>query len=504
MKYLTYVCLFGLASSATALAQDTEEANPLETDDMELIAVDELPDAIGSDVGDVDEFADEQYEPDDSPKDTDMDELRRNFELYKEALANASYDEADVLAKRMVELSIRLYGLDSHESAKALTNLGLVQQKNQDFESAILNFVSAIEIIERIEDRLNSNLINPLRGLGSAQLGAGRPDLARQSFNRAVHVSHVNEGPHNLMQIDVLEDLAETYLAMGEQKDAIDVHERIYNVEARNTDLDSEEIIPALERQADFLHRMRMYDRERMTWRRVISILEDSRGKRDLSLIPPLTGLAKSYLYVSEMSIANYSDGAFSTGDAYLKRAVRIAEENPDTTWSIQKQTILGLADYYTLSARASKARRLYEDVWNLLSEDEDREAARRSALEQPHVLQRVYPPKYFNSVRSDDGSGPPENFEVGTIVVGYRVTDRGATRDLTIIDASPAGLEDFEYAVSREVRRLIHRPRMEDGILVDTPDQTYVHEFYYRPSDLVREPAEDATASETVVVGEN
>ena len=496
-----------LPAAGPAHGQQEDAEIPVESDEIEMITLDTgtttEPDTVAtenvavdpdlsefdlddedSDFDELEEFEDEQSQ-ELSARSTDVDELRRSFELYKSALATASYDEADTLAKRMVELSIRLYGLDSHESSKALTNLGLVQQKNQDFESAVLNFIAAIDIIERIEDRLNSNLINPLRGLGSAQLGAGRPDLALQSYNRAVHVTHVNEGPHNLMQIDVLEDLAETYLSMGERDDAVDAHEHIYNIEARNTDMNSEEIIPALERQADFLHRMRMYEKERMTWRRVISILEDSRGKKDLSLIPPLTGLAKSYLFFSDLDLAYYSEPAITTGDTYLKRAMRIAEDNPDASWNVKKQTMLGLADYYTLSQRPSKARKLYEASWQLLSEDQERYSARRAALEMPHILQKIFPPKYFNSNSTDGNKGPPENFETGTIVLGYRVTDRGATRDVGIVDANPPGLEDFEYTVAREVRRLVHRPRMEDGIMVDTPDQTYVHEFYYRPSDI-------------------
>ncbi len=42
-----------------------------------------------------------------------------------------------------------------------------------------------------------------------------------------------------------------------------------------------------------------------------------------------------------------------------------------------------------------------------------------------------------------------------------------------------------MEFTVAREVKRIMHRPRMQDGATVATPDQQYVHEFYYRPSDL-------------------
>jgi len=465
---------------------DDQGPEPALQDQAELVSVDDLPeeDQAATETDGIDE---EEYAlvPEPTEKESNLDELRRSFALYKTAIENASYDEADTLAKRMVELTIRLYGLDSHESSKALTNLGRVQQKNQDYESAVLNFTAAIDIIERIEDRLNSELINPLRGLGAAQLGAGRPDMARKTYDRAVHVSQVNEGPHNLMQIRVLEELAETHLTLGDQDRALDIHQFIYNLEARNIDRNTEDMIPALERQAEWTHRMRMHERERVTWRKIINILEDSRGKKDLSLIRPLTGLANSYLFVSDMALENYDGPAISSGDAYLKRAARIAAENPEGTWDLQARTLLALGDYYTLTDRASKAMRVYRETWTLLSGDEEREQHRTATLGSSKLLQNIHPPKYYNVKSSDTGGVKPENFESGKIIVAYDVSSRGDPIDMRIIEADPPGFEELEYAVAREMRRLIHRPRMTDGDFVEATGQTYTHEYFYRLSDL-------------------
>jgi hypothetical protein len=77
------------------------------------------------------------------------------------------------------------------------------------------------------------------------------------------------------------------------------------------------------------------------------------------------------------------------------------------------------------------------------------------------------------------------EEFLTGTVVAGYRVTGRGTTRGIKIIYANPQGLEDMEYAFSREMNRLVHRPRLVDGEVVETTDQSYTHTFLYRASDL-------------------
>ena len=150
------------------------------------------------------------------------------FERFKELVQGGAYDEADTVAKRIIELAIKTKGARSTDMAKALTNLAIVQHRTQQYDAAVQNYQSAIEIIEDAEDRLNEQLVNPLKGLAAAQLESGRPDLASTTYRRAVHVTHVNEGPHNLDQIDLLENLAEVHLRMGDLEAAKQVQDTIY------------------------------------------------------------------------------------------------------------------------------------------------------------------------------------------------------------------------------------------------------------------------------------
>ncbi len=461
----------------------------------------------GSDVSDnsndessaINEFGttglDGDFELRESDEKRERAELLQSFELYKSSVENGLYEEADTLAKRIIELSIKLYGINSHDSAKALTNLGTVQYHNKDFESAQLNYKAAIDIIERIEDRLHAALINPLKGLGAAQLGAGRPDLAKDTFDRAVHVSHVNEGPHNLMQVEVLDALTETYLTVGEVDEALDVQEKVVNLQLRNVDPESEAALPALEREASWMHRMQHYNAERNAYRKIIRILEESRGSDTVALIPPLTGLGKSYLFVEpyDPEMQNYTPA--SGGEVYLKRALRIAEESPQSNWEILRGSMLALGDFYTLSGRGARATRAYTETWEFLSADEERIASRISSLESAVVLQNVSPTIYYNSARQDDAAIPPENFEQGTIEVGYAINTSGQATNIRLIEARPAGLVEMENEVLREVRSLIHRPRLENGKIVPVDGMIYTHEFFYRPTDLAAPPAESELA---------
>jgi len=423
----------------------------------------------------------------DVEQESDAERLSRLFTLYLDAISEKQYAEADALGKQIVELTISAYGLDSEESAKALTNLAIAQHGIEDFESAILNYEAAIGIIERVDNRLSYDLINPLRGLGAAQLASGRPDLARDAFNRAVHVSHVNEGPHNLEQIETLESLAETYMSVGEYEEAVDVQKRIYYLQARNIDTDSMDIIPALRTRAGWQHRLQLYEQERFTWRRIISIIEDSQGKESLALIEPLTELGNSYLFVGFSDSPYAQTASVSSGEIYLKRAVRVAEANPEADWKVMTDTMLELGDYYMLSARPNRAEDIYEEVWQLLSKDADpaRLRERSQELETAVVLQDIAPPKMYGGEPSVPVAGAPPGYETGTVVYEYVVSTRGRPTDIRLKQADPVGLDDMYQSIARDVRGLMYRPRLEDGVITATENVTYEHEFYYRESDL-------------------
>jgi tetratricopeptide (TPR) repeat protein len=497
----------------SAFAQDSG-AEVQEEEKIEPIVLDRRADT--ADIPDADEgFDDLVYDEDaqtyklierdsedqpDEPlteKESQVQELQRLFDLYREALDNRDYLEADTLAKRVVELSIKLNGLDSQDSAKAITNLGIAQHNNGDYEAALRNFLASIAIVERIDDNLSEALVNPLQGLAATQAAIGRPDLARLSYQRAVHITHVNDGPHNRGQVDILESIAELHISQGDYDEAVDIQEHIFAIQSRKVQPDTIDLIPALEKRAQWQHRLQRYHNERITWRQIVDILEDHYGKQSLELIPPLTSLGKSYLFVSPADFEYGPEVSAASGETYLKRATRIAMEHPDTTWQTVEQTLLALGDFYILSGRPNRAMKVYGDAWTLLSSGGGPEQlrARRNHLEGVELLQKVYPPKYYNSDRSDDGRTPPDTFEIGTMSFRFNVTTSGRVSDVELIETQPREIMDFSPIVARALRRMVYRPRMVDGELTYTTDLIYTHEFYYRPADILSTAAPEPAA---------
>jgi len=417
-------------------------------------------------------------------------------------LEDQNYDAADIAAKRVIEMSIRIYGPQSHETAKALNNLGVVQNNSQQFEAAIQNFTSAIEILEIIEDRLNSELINPLKGLGAAQLGAGRPDLASNAYARAKHITHVNEGPHNVEQVEILEALAEAYIRMGDVEAARDTLDRIHFLNVRHFSDDALGLLPSLMQRASWQHRAGYYNDERATYRRAIRIIEDSAGRDDVRLIDPLVQLGRSFYYYDPLpgDSPRYTGGGGA--EMYLKRAHRIAEQAEGLPWLELATTKLALADYYVAVDSYSRANRLYAEVWNELSNGEERLEIRNELLGQPQPIWTEPLPPY-----TDDAAGAKQRREVtgsGTVTVIYDVTSRGRARILET-KTEPEEFADMQKMVERIVGRRAYRPAIVDGETTDSDPQIYAHKFSYTRAELeaMREPQAGTEQTETAATEE-
>ena len=62
------------------------------------------------------------------------EDLLREFGRFRQLLEEENFDAADIAAKRIVQMSIEIFGPQSTETAKALNTLAIVQHKNKQYE----------------------------------------------------------------------------------------------------------------------------------------------------------------------------------------------------------------------------------------------------------------------------------------------------------------------------------------------------------------------------------
>ena len=251
--------------------------------------------------------------------------------------------------------------------------------------------------------------------------------------------------------------------------------------------------VVTLKRRAKWQHRTGYYNDERATYRRIIRILEEKNGKKDLSLIEPYIELGKSYYFVDTNPTDVYTQVNPYSAEIYFKKAVRIAEDHEEATWVEKAQTKLALADYFMQQQSVPSARKVYRDVWDLLSESDDRLEHRARALEQLNPLILTAIPEFAGDANRADLISTDVEVRQGTVAVSYSVSDRGRVSDLEVIEFSPEDFPEILRDVQRQVRARLYRPRFDKGEPVDTTDQLFTHEFYYRVSDLEERRAAQA-----------
>ena len=408
-------------------------------------------------------------------------QLTEEINRYRRLVQSETYDEADNSAKRAIGLAIQIFGTESKEFARALINLGILQNATRQYDAAAQNFNSAIEIIESVDDRLNLSLVEPLKGLGISQLEIGDLIQAKKTLNKAVHITHVNEGPHNLIQMEILESIVEADFRMENMKDVKNTLERINILNLKKFEGNSIALLPILTKHADWQNRLGYFRDERETYKNIIRIIESNYDKNSKLLIDPLIKMGKSFYFIDRTIIEN--ERGMLTGEMYFKRAIRIAEKADDISDRGYINTKLALADCYIYEGLVGRARAIYANIWRYLSTNDERLLLRNEYLSEPVQIIKARPlPRY--AINLSEKNIKPDETATGTINVSYNVSARGRVQNVKT-EASPKEFFEMKQIVQREIRNRVYRPKIINGKPVATNALTFEHAFLYNLTDL-------------------
>jgi tetratricopeptide (TPR) repeat protein len=409
----------------------------------------------------------------------DPAQLRALVANYAESLESRQYREAETAAKQRIEYLLRAGDPPASLMAPALTDLAYAQRLSENFEAAIQNYSASISLLERSESMLSGRLIDPLRGLGDTYRESGQPHLALPVYERALHLNHVNEGPHNLHQLEILDTMMAAEEEAAHPDSALEIIDRMSALHARRFGTGSEEMLPVLARRAAVQNRLGRHQDERLTYLDVVRIIEDHRGESDVSLIEPYSAIGRTYLHeVGEIVFRSEPTG--QTGETFLKRALEVARKNPDADGMIQTQLLIQLADYYTVMNAHDKARRNYRSAWNILSRN-GRLEERRNVLETNVPIIRPKLDQYANfGYRSAAETSADTTYIEGYIVARFAVNERGRATDIEVVEADPADFSAMETRVQRTLRESVFRPRYNGVEPVRAEGQLFRHDFLY------------------------
>jgi len=150
---------------------------------------------------------------------TDADR-QQVYKEFRTAFDAKRYADALPLAEKVVSLTEEQYGANDRKLANPLTNLGTVHYRMKDYAAAEKDYQRSVEILEQTGGNTDRMLLRPLHGLGAAHFAEKEYVDASVALKRAIDLSSNLDGLFNPDQLQILEPLIASYVALDLTADA--------------------------------------------------------------------------------------------------------------------------------------------------------------------------------------------------------------------------------------------------------------------------------------------
>ncbi len=400
-----------------------------------------------------------------------------------------SDDEAALVnAKEIVALCVNLWGDTDHRLAQALTNLAIVQAQTGAHAVARDNFRNAIRVHEVAENSIVSpRLINPLRGLASANIALNEMGRAIPLYERAIHISHVNSGPNNLEQIADLAALSQTHYFLTDIDRATSIQNNLYRLQQRRYSRGSDQYVDMVLDRARWYAKIGQVDDARRDYKLVQRLLIEQNGPDAIQLIDPLIEMAfaapgqrdNSKVFNSvEQNLELIYDGQRA-----VVRAIGVARANGAERPDVLTNTLTRAGDWMIYAGESRKARLAYQEAWEIADATPSLHLWRDEILARPEPIVRtpirtIYD-KNFKPTANVATAMPDRGF----VEVSFSVNAFGKPINVVTTNSEPPGL--MESDVVRSVRRFLYRPAIRNGKTVVFDGVSYRHDYRFNQSRL-------------------
>ena len=167
----------------------------------------------------------------------------------------------------------------------------------------------------------------------------------------------------------------------------------------------------------------------------------------------------------------------FSSGESALREIIEHYQQGDDAY--LLAEALAHLADWYMLYEQRRRAEEVYLAAWNILAEQEDGEALQEKlfgTVTPIPVLDRE--PRRIGRGNSD-GQGR-ESLSVAYADLEFTVTRTGSVRSVQVLSDENEDNIIQIGSVSRTMRSMTFRPRMENGVPVTTDGNRFRVRYWY------------------------
>lgn len=396
--------------------------------------------------------------------------------------------------------------------------------KNQDsLQSAIAerstrleDYQAAIARLETEKGAWGYGLAEQLSGLGESYQVRGHHRDAIEIFDRAIHISRINNGLYDLTQVPIIESMLESLKARGRWEEVHERHQYLYWLHKRNFGAEDPRMLPVIDR----LGKWYINDYALNPGRRVMDQLVDAHnlfehavnivtgtyGQLDLRLIEPLRGLVMSnwffanYRGESQLStihrdqlsrdvhakqmtfpedresnqLMRYVRNNYADGKRAIQQMVDIYGNSPDAPPGASAQAKIELGDWEQLWGRNQTAAQLYREAHRELTAEETTQAQVDQLFGQPVALPDMELVE-SDIEQADQGEGTEP---IHYVLVSFDVNRFGKAERIEVLESQPEDNRDYQTRVRRTLESTSFRPRLVDGEPVTTQGLTQRYVF--------------------------
>lgn len=382
-------------------------------------------------------------------------------------------------------------GVNADENSADIADAQL-QLESEDAARAtlmtdVLDYQSSIAAIEDSEGAFSAALTEELLGLGLALQRNGDHIGALDAFKRGVHLARINEGLYSGRQMALLKGEIASLMAMGDFQQADERQRYLYRVQVKT--LSDVTRGQALIQHAEW--QRKAYDAGigeepvarliRMSSLYRLALTEFARAEGDDSplLLPALYGMLQAqYMlsgFVGETSSGQFRTGgvfsdeesqkiayrsqSYKQGSAIIRAIYDVKEAQGDSSPRDTAEMLLMLGDWQLWHGKRGEAMETYAELYRELDADEAAQALRAELFGTPQPLPALAGVRALPEPSAEVG---------GRLLLEFKVNERGRVVDLARLDDYAVNDEKADD-IMRRIRQTPFRPRIDDGMPVET-----------------------------------
>lgn len=400
-------------------------------------------------------------------------------------------------------------GLDPVLPSRALP---LDPQSDPNFgmrSDSIREYASTVSDIELDGGAWDRGLVEELAALGRLQQQQGDHLAAIETLDRAVHVNRINSGLYTLEQIPVVEQLIQSYMALGDWEQADIYNNYLFHVQQKAYGSDDPRLIPVLDRLATWhiqafkigygnLRGLRLRQSQ-MMFNAAARMVGIHFGRNDERFVSYQRNIADSaFLVASNPDLMleierpehrnmqqllaqrlneqrQIQPPGFRTGERALREIVMHYQEQGDDPYALA-EAITHLADWYLIFDRRRGTLDNYKLAWEILQGLENREELTEQLFGKvaplPSFASSIQPPDAF--YRSEDGT---EALKFDYAELTFDVTTNGVVRNVKSVSEET----EANQAQLSKLRILVRSRRFRPLIVDGEPQHSTENHFRYR-----------------------